>query len=97
VNGPLFPHFVRLVRPTLRTTYEPIVLRNRLPVQEWLSLVIDDIPYACTAAFIMDVYSHIIGGMQSDAMASLDDVLPVAKRVYLKELTPTLHVMSSRN
>ncbi len=27
-------------------------------------------------AFTMDVYSHIIEGMQSDAMALLDEVLP---------------------
>ena len=30
-------------------------------------------------AFTMDVYSHIIDGMQSDAMALLDEVLPVGK------------------
>jgi hypothetical protein len=28
-------------------------------------------------AFTMDVYSHIIEGIQSDAMALLDKVLPV--------------------
>jgi hypothetical protein len=27
----------------------------------------------------MDIYSHIIEGMQSDAMALLDEVLPEAK------------------
>ena len=27
-------------------------------------------------AFTMDIYSHIIEGMQSDAMALLDEVLP---------------------
>jgi integrase len=32
-----------------------------------------------SVAFTMDVYSHIIEGMQSDAMALLDEVLPVAK------------------
>ena len=32
-----------------------------------------------SVAFTMDVYSHIIGGMQSDAMALLDEVLPVGK------------------
>lgn len=31
-----------------------------------------------SVAFTMDVYSHIIEGMQSDAMALLDEVLPVA-------------------
>ena len=29
-----------------------------------------------SVAFTMDVYSHIIEGMQSDAMALLDEVLP---------------------
>jgi len=32
-----------------------------------------------SVAFTMDVYSHIIEGMQLDTMALLDDVLPVAK------------------
>ena len=30
-----------------------------------------------SVAFTMDVYSHIIDGMQEDAMALLDEVLPV--------------------
>ena len=29
-----------------------------------------------SVSFTMDVYSHIIEGMQSDAMALLDEVLP---------------------
>ena len=35
-----------------------------------------------SVAFTMDVYSHIISGMQEDAMALLDEVLPsgVARR-----------------
>ena len=32
-----------------------------------------------SVAFTMDVYSHIIEGMQSDAMALLDEVLPPGK------------------
>jgi len=32
-----------------------------------------------SVAFTMDVYSHIIDGMQSDTMALLDEVSPVAK------------------
>ena len=32
-----------------------------------------------SVAFTMDVYSHIIEGMQSNAMALLDEILPVAK------------------
>ena len=30
-----------------------------------------------SVAFTMDVYSHIIEGMQSDVMALLDEVLPL--------------------
>jgi len=33
-----------------------------------------------SAAFTMDVYSHIIEGMQSDAMALLDEVIPAGKK-----------------
>ena len=29
-----------------------------------------------SVAFTLDVYSHIIGGMQEDVMALLDEVLP---------------------
>jgi hypothetical protein len=49
----------------------------------------------------MDVYSHIIEGMQSDAMALLDEVLPVAKNGISHKintnLTPTCSIMSSNN
>jgi len=45
-------------------------------------------------AFTMDVYSHIIEGMQSDAMALLDEVLPAGvngtKNKINANLTPTL-------
>jgi integrase len=46
-----------------------------------------------SVAFTMDVYSHIIEGMQSDAMALLDEVLPAGKNNA--NLTPTPAVMSS--
>jgi hypothetical protein len=42
----------------------------------------------------MDVYSHIISGMQEDAMALLDEVLPAGENAVSKKynaiLTPTL-------
>jgi len=43
-----------------------------------------------SVAFTMDVYSHIIEGMQSDAMALLDEVLPagVSKNSVAK-MSPT--------
>ncbi len=48
-----------------------------------------------SVAFTMDTYSHIIEGMQSDAMALLDEVLPpgIAQKHrelnYNANLTPT--------
>ncbi len=51
-----------------------------------------------SVAFTMDVYSHIINGMQEDAMALLDEVLPagVAQKINAK-LTPTSTIMSSKS
>ncbi len=47
-----------------------------------------------SVAFTMDVYSHIIEGMQSDAMALLDEVLPPGKNETKNKinakLTPTI-------
>jgi integrase len=57
-----------------------------------------------SVAFTMDVYSHIIEGMQEDAMALLDEVLPAGKNgnngALLKNnanLTPTSNIMVSNN
>ena len=51
-----------------------------------------------SVAFTMDTYSHIIEGMQEDAMALLDEVLPAgvngAKNKINAKLTPTLAIMS---
>jgi len=56
---------------------------------------------AASVAFTMDVYSHIIEGMQSDAMALLDEVLPVAKNAVPNKinvtLTSTPSIMLSKN
>ena len=44
-----------------------------------------------SVAFTMDTYSHIIEGMQEDAMALLDEVLPAGvSRTINAKLTPTL-------
>ena len=45
-----------------------------------------------SVAFTMDTYSHIIEGMQEDAMALLDEVLPagVSQKINAN-LTPTYH------
>ena len=52
-------------------------------------------------AFTMDTYSHIIEGMQEDAMALLDEVLPsgengVNNKINAK-LTPIADITSCRN
>ena len=51
-----------------------------------------------SVAFTMDTYSHIIEGMQEDAMALLDEVLPAG--VSQKNnaiLTPNTSIMVSYN
>lgn len=52
-----------------------------------------------SVAFTMDVYSHIIEGMQSDAMALLDEVLPPGKNGIKSKinanLTPTISSLAS--
>jgi hypothetical protein len=53
-----------------------------------------------SVAFTMDVYSHIIEGMQSEAMALLDEVLPAAIKGAERNnvsLTSGHSIMSSRN
>jgi integrase len=54
-----------------------------------------------SVAFTMDTYSHIIEGMQSDAMALLDEVLPVGKKGVSQKsnakLTPEVDIILSRN
>jgi hypothetical protein len=47
-----------------------------------------------SVAFTMDVYSHIIEGIQGDAMALLDEVLLAGvSQKNNADLTPTLTVM----
>jgi integrase len=53
-----------------------------------------------SVAFTMDVYSHIIEGMQSDAMMLLDEVLPAAVNGAERNnvnLTSTQSIMLSKN
>ena len=66
----------------LRHTFASLMLmRNAKPK------VISEALGHASVAFTMDVYSHIIGGMQEDAMALLDGVLPAG---VLQEFTPNL-------
>jgi integrase len=53
-----------------------------------------------SVAFTMDVYSHIIDGMQADAMALLDKVLPAGvnggrDRTYIAKLSPKVSSLVS--
>ncbi len=51
-----------------------------------------------SVAFTMDVYSHIIKGMQEDAMALLDEALPKGINFGINaSLTPNPVIMSSNN
>ena len=40
-----------------------------------------------SVAFTMDVYSHILEGMQAEAMALLDEVMPEGKNNSVADLT----------
>ena len=54
-----------------------------------------------SVAFTMDTYSHIIDGMQSDAMALLDEVLPAGINGVSQKnnanLTPIVNIMALKN
>jgi integrase len=54
-----------------------------------------------SVAFTMDIYSHIISGMQEDAMALLDEVLPPGKNGVSQKnnanLTPIADITLSTN
>ena len=47
-----------------------------IPLRGGKPRVISEASGHSSVAFTMDVYSHIIDGMQSDAVALLDEVLP---------------------
>ncbi len=53
-----------------------------------------------SVAFTMDVYSHIISGMQEEAMALLDEVLPPGKNGVAQKnnanLTPKADIISMK-
>jgi integrase len=58
----------------LRHTFASLMLLRRAKPS-----VISEALGHSSVAFTMDIYSHIIEGMQSDAMALLDEVLPPGK------------------
>ncbi len=88
--GVLSHAFARLVRAAglgqvrfhdLRHTFASLMLlRGAAPK------VISEALGHASVAFTMDVYSHIIGGMQEDAMRLLDDVMPAGKTSQVSSL-----------
>ncbi len=61
---------------------QPALLRGAKPK------VISEALGHASIAFTMDCYSHIISGMQEDAMALLDEVLPAGVNGVSKKITP---------
>jgi len=62
--------------------------------------VISEVLGHASVAFTMDVYSHIIEGMQEDAMALLDEVLPAGVNGVKNSnanLTPIVDIKSHKN
>ncbi|MBI4332922.1 MAG: site-specific integrase [Chloroflexi bacterium] len=76
---------------TLRHTFASLMLlRGAKPK------VISEALGHSSVAFTMDVYSHIIEGMQSDAMALLDQVLPPGiSAKHNTKITPTVDITSA--
>ena len=80
----------------LRHTFASLMLLRGVPAK-----VISEALGHASVSFTMDVYSHIMAGMQSDAMALLDEVLPVARdghgdRINVN-LTSPRNIMASHN
>lgn len=77
--------------PDLRHTFASLILLRGAKLK-----VISDTLGHSSVAFTMDVYSHIIEGMQQDAMMLLDGVLPKAKNGAFQKnnakLTPPLDI-----
>jgi len=78
---------------TLRHTFASLMLLKGAKPK-----VISEALGHASVAFTMDCYSHIIEGMQSDAMALLDEVLPVGvSRGNNANLTPKTDITLSKN
>ena len=103
--GVLTHNFARIIKRTdlenvrlhdLRHTFASLMLlRGAKPK------VISEALGHSSVAFTMDVHSHIIEGMQSDAMSLLDEVLPPGKNGVSPKnnaiLTPIIDITSSNN
>lgn len=79
----------------LRHSFASLMLHRGVPPK-----VISEALGHASVAFTMDVYSHILPGMQSDAMALLDEVLPAGKngvsgKINAK-LTPQLDIKCAK-
>jgi integrase len=79
----------------LRHTFASLMLLRGVPAK-----VISEALGHASVAFTMDTYSHIMAGMQSDAMALLDEVLPSARNGALgiyANFTPIPSIMVNSN
>jgi integrase len=81
----------------LRHTFASLMLLRGVPAK-----IISEALGHASVAFTMDTYSHIMAGMQSDAMALLDGVLPEGKNGKATEeiyanFTPKQDIILSRN
>jgi integrase len=78
---------------TLRHTFASLMLQHGAK-----SKVISEALGHSSVAFTMDVYSHIIEGMQEEAMALLNEVLPsgVSQKINAN-LTPKVEMAFSKN
>ena len=75
---------------TLRHTFASLMLLRGVSPK-----VISEILGHASVAFTMDTYSHIIKGMQEDAMKLLDEVLPEGNLKSINaNLTPVVDIKS---
>lgn len=80
----------------LRHTFASLMLLRGVPAK-----VISEALGHASVGFTMDVYSHIMAGMQSEAMMLLDGILPVGKNGTLPginvKLTSIPNIMATNN
>ena len=76
-------HFGSLIHCQKGIDKNPNPKDNQNGVEGGRPKVISEALGHTSVAFTMDVYSHIIDGMQEEAMALLDEVLPsgISKRI----------------
>ena len=84
--------FEELVRAEMRKTYSEAVVEHSMNPRNLGNLGNADSEALghASVGFTMDIYSHIIEGMQQDAMALLDEVLPAGENVVSQKINANL-------